>query len=279
MRAKKEKTEFGSVKAVIPKKKKVVYGTVVPPVKIDHSKDGEESTIPPTMAIPVEPEDDTTSMGDSTETLETADMSEEQYDASVEEEQRGKEYPEEQEATQEESGEDTMEKLQKLIESMEDYAKQKAQEEEKKKEEEQKEQEEEAKSPKSEEEKKEHEQKKQKQEQEDKLTKYLTLQLRIIALGELFGAVKIAEKDKEYFSFKVVEGATGFVTYGIQPYEENTILAFSIFPYFESKEDVEAFTELCGDMLIDYCHLAYNLNAQSIGIATLKVSIVDLAKE
>ncbi len=246
MRAKREKTEFGSVKAVIPRRKGVVYGTVVPPMKVDNSSEGESS--PEHYGLPAESTEDTEEEMDGTPV--TPEPSSE-----------GESSPDEGEP------DETMEKLRKLVESMEDYAKQKAEEEEKKKEEEEKPKEE-----KSEEEQKKDEQQKQKEEDENKLTKYLTLQLKLRALGEIFGAVKIAEKDKQYFSYCAFEGDTGYTVYRTAPAPKNVVVALDVYPFFETQDQAEAFLELCEVLMKDYGQLAVNLEAQSIASIPIKVT-------
>lgn len=233
MRAKREKTEFGSVKAIIPKRRGVTYGEVVEPTKIDNSAKEKESAS--AKSIPSE--------GGYSE-----------------------ESPEGEPAEMKES-EKTMEKLMKLVESMEEYAKQKAEEEEKKKEEEEKPKEE-----KSEEEQKKDEEQKQKEEDENKLTKYLTLQLKLRALGEIFGAVKIAEKDKQYFSYCAFEGDTGYTVYRTAPAPKNVVVALDVYPFFETQDQAEAFLELCEVLMKDYGQLAVNLEAQSIASIPIKVT-------
>lgn len=258
MRAKKEKTEFGSVKSVVPKKKKAFYGTVVPPLKVDNSAEKPPTEQGSGTPADSEPTEDEAEMPMTPEDYENGEASEETEPSEASEVE--KEY----------TPDETMEKLQKLVESMEEYQKQKAEEEEKKKEEEQAEKEEEQ--PKSEEEKKQDEQQKQKQENENELTKYLTLQLRIRALGEIFGAVKIAKKEKEYFSFTAFEGTQGFVTFRTPPAPENVIVALSVFPYFETRDEAEAFVELCEEILLDYGRIAYSLNAQEFAGLPIKVT-------
>ena len=292
MRAKREKTEFGSVKAVVPIRKKAVYGTVVPPSRVDSSMESTKPPEPTAFGTPTDEEGENEGQAMSM----SPEFSDEGEEVPVEESPEGtpmkpepSESGEEKESTKEEeqmkpeekaSEEDPMEKLRKLVESMEDYAEQKKKEEEAKEKEEKEKSEEEKKEEesKSEEEKQKEQQQKHKEEQENKLTKYLTLQLKIRALSEIFGAVKIAEKGKQYFSYCAFEGGQGYSVYRSAPAPQNVIVALDVYPFFETQDEAEAFLELCEVLMKDYGQLAINLNAQAIASVPVKVTYPDSTK-
>ena len=134
MRARKEKTEFGSVKAVVPKKKKAVYGDVVLPLKIDNSAEKPPTEVATGIPTDSEPTGEEQEMPMTPEDYEQGGGEPED---SGESESTGEPKPMEASESEEEyTPDEALEKLQKLVESMEEYQKQKAEEEAKKKEEE-----------------------------------------------------------------------------------------------------------------------------------------------
>jgi len=252
MRAKKEKTEFGTVQSVVPRKKKAYYGEVEPPKEIHGT-----------------PKDEAPDEG-----MEGA-MSGSRGEGETEAEQVEADTPMESKESGEakEEAHSLMEKMMELAKSMEDYSKQKAEEKAKKEEESQESDETEEKEPKSEEEKQEEQAKKKQDEQENDMTKYLNLQVKIRALGEFFGASSMAEVGKEYYSYCAVEGVAGYTVFKTPTASERMFLTLNPLPYFDTQDKAEAFLELCNEILLDYGNLAVNLKASAIASNTLKVII------
>lgn len=253
MRAKREKTEFGSVKAVIPRSKKAVYGDVVAPTVIaPKGKPAEEEDTVESIAISEGEATETTLSSEGVDSSEVTELPKDLPEA--------EELPELEEVP--EAPESAMDKLEALVEAMEDYGKEKALEKE---EEAEKEEESSA-------EENQKEDEKLLKEDAKQLSKYLNLQMKIRALGDIFGAVRTAEVGKEYYSYCAVKTHAGYTVFKTPVAQHPLLLCLAMFPYFKTQDEAEAFLELCEVMLKDYGVLAYNLDAGVVAAKPLKVT-------
>lgn len=124
---------------------------------------------------------------------------------------------------------------------------------------------------KSEEQKQEEQEKRSQQQQQQQknkqrneiLTEYLVLNLRLRALAEILGAVKVAQEGKHYYSFVAIEGK-GVEIFKSSPAKKGIILDFDTFPWFDEPEKAQAFLELCAEIINRYCHLLSYLNPVAI---------------
>jgi len=282
MKPKREKTEFGTIVPIVPRKKNVRYGDVVAPVVRSEKEDGKlpEGSGKDASAGEISGSEGTSSASSSEayekmvellEKIEKAEAEKEEQESKEDESGETSESPEKSEKGEEKSdgksdgdesgknkGDDSEEKGENGDEKKDDESKGKPEEEKDK-------------DDKKEEKEKSKEDKKQKEKEYEMLTKYLTLQLRIRALGEIFGSIVITKKDTVYYSFGYIEGSTGpyvtenrFVTDGRALYLEE-------FPFFESKEKAEAFLQLLETMIIDYMGLKARLQAQEVAVTPIKV--------
>lgn len=258
MRIKLEKTASGKVKAVVLKRRKVNYGTVEvepekfknegeytapkkseePPIdpKMTHSggaSSGEESGMPEQEQDYPEPyeasvgESSENESEDSTETISYTEALKQQIEKQAEAEEEAKK----------EKPFNMQEAINSLLKSMRDDLGEKKEDSSKKKP-----------SGKS---------------KDDLLTEYLVMNLRLRALSEILGAVKVAKEGKTYHSFIAIE-AVGIKVFETSPAKEGIILDFDTFPYFESREQAEAFLELCHPVINRFCHLMSHLNPVAI---------------
>lgn len=111
----------------------------------------------------------------------------------------------------------------------------------------------------------------EKKEVNELLTEYFTLQLQIRALAEIFHAVKITMKDKDYYSFTAFQGQIGLSVEQVHCDKGSRIIDFGFFPYFETREQATAFLELCNNLLSRYCQLHIHLNPVQISESPIKV--------
>lgn len=271
MRSKKEKTEHGTVKAIIPRKKHVAYGKIPP--KLAPSGEDPEEEIKAGM-----PDPEGTEQGEEMEVEMPMDL---------------------EPAEESEDGEpmspinaEAMEKLQQMLDQMaqEDEAEEKeAQEKEaeenlagdkeggdEKKEDqdgepEQKDggedqqdkdqdQKEEEKDDKDQDKKK--DDKQDQKQKNDHLTEWLKSMLRIRALGEVFGAIKVATPKQSYYSYSLAQGERMEVLEIVS--DKSVIFDFNTFPTFDNKAKADAFLELCSELLFKYCDLTSKLNATDV---------------
>ena len=261
MKTKKEITKSGTVRAVGGKTRKTKYGIVeseenpfkTGTVYTAERKESEESS---------ENAETHSSLGE----IEDQSTIEISPSEGVEETEVVKEEAEEAEKAKEEAKQlEQLESLQRLIDAMEQHQ-QSIEEEEKKKEES-----ENSGVQETEEEKKEQKEKSEQQEKEQRekkvknevLTEYLVTQLRIRALAEILGAVKVAEEGKYYFSFIAIENV-GIEIFKSSPARKGIILDFDTFPWFETSDQAKAFLELCSKIINRYCQLMSTLNPVAV---------------
>lgn len=271
MRNKKEKTEYGTVKAVMPRKKNVSYGEVVAPevrppevaLAIEGGEqEGEQTEVSGAPAgesasgeSPMSSKEQ--ALMDFLEAMENMEASlkddEEEQSGEGEPESPAKKKPSDSgEKEKSDSGEPEEDKQDTDGDSDDSEKPEDKKEEEK-----------------SEEQKKEEQTKK---EEENNLSKFLRLQLQIRALGEIFGAVKMTKEGEVYHSFVAVDDSKLFEITTTPPAPKiGCLLSIEIYPYFRTKDEAEAFVEVCKQILVEYTTLSYNLNAQAIAVKPIKV--------
>lgn len=253
MRPKKEKTEIGSYKAVGLKRKKVNYGIVEEEpetFKYEGEYLGPESSIKP-EELKATHSGGSGSSGAESQLGEITEQEESETEQKIVEE-KGKAF------------ENILEQILSSI----------------KKDMEKKDEEEKENEGKTEEEKKKQEQKEEEEQKENRsvkkrnetLTEYLVMQLRLRALAEILGAVKVAEEGKTYYSFIAVEGK-GVEVFRCPPASKRFILDFATFPYFDEAEKAQAFLELCHVIINRYCHLMAILNPVAV-TQTLDIEVI-----
>lgn len=246
MRAKVEKTANGKVKAVTLKKRKVSYGVVEMHDKFESGKKTHELPADenPEAVATHKGGEESESSGGHSGSAEQAEKAEATFEAGTEK-----------------SMTDAMEML---LEMMKEEVKRAEEREDRDKEWEKEREKQESKSESEKQEEKKEKEEKEREERSKKnrdelLTEYLVTQLRLRALSEILGAVKVAEEGKHYYSYIVVEGETMSV-FRTSPAKGGLILDFNTFPFFESEAKAQAFLELCYPIINRFCRVMSMLN-------------------
>ncbi len=219
MKGKKEKTEYGTVKAVMPRNKKARYEEITHPEGVEAEEvSGEEKPFDLSEAIQ--------NFMDAMEKMEKSKGSPETSSGDSPEEAENDDSEEEGDGGE---GDDEEKESDKEKEPKEN----------------------------------------------DLLTELLATQLRIRALGEIFGADKVSQIGVSYKSYILCSKAEGEIAeIRIMQTPSATVISSLVtgtFPYFKDQDRAEAFLELCGELMKEYCSLVFLLDAQKEAVKPIKV--------